>query len=481
MSPTFDFVIAILLTFYIIKKHQVGNILIAFIVYLSLHYGYAILVALAGNGYQDMYDLHMLGSPIGTKIVGGMFVFICLSALLLKVKLPLRRFLPGKISNLMIILFLLFLFASALFIKSYIFTENSGSQGVSGYIFKSDMYSILMWIFALIISIVLSSNNDNFERYRADIKIALFLLFIVINVVGVYEIASGIAYATTGYAIRASSTLYNPNIFGIWAALMVLGVNFLFEREFLTRNEFIILTALGVVSLCISASRSGFLLSSMMLFFVAVFLRRGDHNKPLLWRDRLYPLILFLNIFIMYAIIIISLDSVANFNFLTSLHANIDRFIYFPYDLAVLVFNSGHHLWEMIFNTANTSPTQIVQEVIVQTPSQAYLSSSISGRFLGEIEVDNAYVYIYEVSGSIGLMIWFFLLGFVGWLGARRYMRNPCVNSAYSLIAFIGVLASGLFMRSAQIFPIWIFISIILGLSLRWWLYAVNVNIDANR
>ena len=86
------------------------------------------------------------------------------------------------------------------------------------------------------------------------------------------------------------------------------------------------------------------------------------------------------------------------------------------------------------------------------------------------INIDNAYLYFQAISGWLSFLVFMFILGFTCWLGIRKYIQSPDLTSVYTLSFMSVLIFSGISMRTFQMFPLWIFFAVFLGISLCWWL-----------
>ena len=81
-----NIVVIVFLLLYVQKKRSVPHYIIAMIVYLSLHYAFAIVVSfIEGWGYPNS-QFHNIAVPLPIKMFGMAFLLFCASMILYKVK-----------------------------------------------------------------------------------------------------------------------------------------------------------------------------------------------------------------------------------------------------------------------------------------------------------------------------------------------------------------------------------------------------------
>ena len=107
--------------------------------------------------------------------------------------------------------------------------------------------------------------------------------------------------------------------------------------------------------------------------------------------------------------------------------------------------------------------------------ASGHTKRAIEGRIdFDSTGVDNSYLYIEEIGGELSLTIWLSLFGAIMSLAAIKYYKVKDVNSVFSLALIVSVMLTGVFMRTAQLFPIWLFLSFFMGVAILWILSPFN-------
>jgi hypothetical protein len=426
------------------------------LVYSSLHYGYAIfLVAAAENQVAVNTAIHQ-SSPMWPNLIGAMFLFFCFIFMAKQINKPFEtlRSHPFFILNIVISLALYFI---AMTIGALNFSEGTGFTKFLA-IEKEIMSSVVMWGCAIFFAIAAGHNNGNWEVYKKDITIFAGILLVLMVISGIYEIATGMVWARTGDAQRASALLFNPNVLALWCSLMLLLIAFIFHMGLMSKFFAICFMVLLVASLILSGSRSGFMLSMMNLLSITLVMLISKKFKQISVINKLWPLMTFLFIFLVFGVCIWQLKS-TGYPMVKALFANLQRFIQLP--------------GELLFIIARV--LQVSSPWLMKYLPSMDTMESINGRigFLAQF-ADNSFLSIYAIGGFVALALWFWLWSFMLWLGINRFRRLPGIYSSYAIVGIIWCFTSGLFLRSAQLFPVWIFMSAVLGVSLRWWIFCVD-------
>lgn len=250
-----------------------------------------------------------------------------------------------------------------------------------------------------------------------------------------YEVYSHRAWAHTIISDdifwRASSFLFNPNLYGTWSALIFLGLACVWHQG---RRELQKPALVGIMllsaGLYLSSARSATWLLIICLC-LAMLLVRGFS----LWR-RALPLLMMVCVFCLMALISgllanTQLDPSEGWRSIALLG---ERNLFAPYDLLSHFF--GH---------------SVAPEVAV----------SIEGRFAGE-EVDSGILMLVRDAGWVGT---FALLAWVASIFIRvvkTYIMRLDAVTAYAIVALIYCAGVGIFMRY-QVFPVWLFVAVVLA------------------
>ena len=75
---------------------------------------------------------------------------------------------------------------------------------------------------------------------------------------------------------------------------------------------------------------------------------------------------------------------------------------------------------------------------------------------------------MYHDAGGWVLLVWLVLWMIIIGTGVKSFRTNPGINSVYALSGISTCIFSAIFIRSFQVYPVWIMIAIVLGVSLAW-------------
>lgn len=494
------------LVYYLYLRKSVGAVMVAMFVYLSLHGGYAIFAAATGSGIDTLNSLHYQSSDLGVKLIGAGFLICCGILLILRMRHPLNSVKTNPFFRLDIVLglavFLIFMVYGAL--------NNSGiSSGKLLTVLKESIFSVCMWTGMFVFSIALSQGREYFVSRRKEWLTALLVVGVLMFAGGFYEIATGVVWAgtyyVTGFSYRASGTLFNPNVFGLWCALMVVLISLVFHLRWISRRAAFGGMLLVIWSLLLSSSRSGLMLSIVNLSAASVFLffsRKHIRQNALDW---LWPPLAFMLAFVASALLI-EYAAPSPYAVLNTLRANLQRFLELPVDIfwifVMKVFSPAmQHMDRLLVSLAEWLPKSALMiklaaifptifgdlsasiqaaansigaaakgmETMAVTSDAGKMMESVSGRILLEYISDNSFMSIYAIGGIVSLAIWFGLWLLLFWMGIKKSMNSPGIFSAYALTGLVFCFTSGLFIRAPQLFPTWVFLSMVLGACLCWW------------
>ncbi|MFA6061480.1 MAG: hypothetical protein WC736_02635 [Gallionella sp.] len=429
--------IVIFLLFQLVRRRDVVTLLLVLFAYGSLHFGFAVIALTTHESASLMIAMHNDGG-------GGL----------------------AKLSTL-VLLSVIFVFLGGHAYGSYVQNRRSENQTV--------IY-ILTAMGALFLGYLLNYRYDDWLQLKNVISLEVMFAFILIGYLGVLgdlivgnkriyawgmvglivlAVADGVAiyevfchnawsqFRDSSGAIiyRASSILFNPNLFGFWASLIYLGCAY-GMHTFKSHRMMILGMILASIAIYFSGSRSaGYLLLALLLF------------TPLLIKERLHwvPFLIFpLTISIIYFGAARLLPSVISSNIGWNEIAMLgERFFYAPINLINYVF--------MHVGVPAGVPAGVPVEV----------SIAIEGRFVGEGR-DAGWLILYQDVGWLGVIaiLWGSMIMML-W-GMRTYVAKRSAASVYAIAALCCCLFTGLVMRF-QIFPVWLFISVTLTLCLGYW------------
>lgn len=275
----------------------------------------------------------------------------------------------------------------------------------------------------------------------------LFILF-VSDCIAFYEVLAHQSWAgtleSTGMVYRASSILFNPNLFGFWASLVYLGCAYGMHAYKKHWKMMLLGMVLAVIGIYLSGSRSACYLLLGVLF-IPLLLRRERFNwLPLI----ALPLVMLA----IYGVswLVASFISSSGGGEIALLG---ERFAATPLNLINYVLS----LTDIPADIPIGVPPRVSDQVVL----------SIEGRFTGGLK-DAGWLVLYQDVGKLGMgaVIWSCCM-LIAW-GIRVCISHPSSTNVYALTALCYCLLIGSSMRF-QIFPVWLFVSIVIVACLALW------------
>ena len=474
------------LIYYLYIRKNIAAILVAVFVYISLHGGYAVFAAATADGINTMNQLHYVRSDLGVKILGSTFLLGCCLLVGLGIKnqwvLILESILIRWEIIAAMVLYVVFMSLGAINLPQ-IKNENILI------ILKELIFSIVMWIAAIAFSVVINQGRDFFNRYRVECFFIPTILVLIMIAVGIYEIINGLAWAgtlyRTGYSWRASATLFNPNVFGFWAAMMALAVSFFYHLGLIRRSVCFVAMTLTFTCILLASSRTGLILAIVVLFIANMITCMCSKYDQRNITNKAWPLISFLMAFIFYFISLnyITLGSLTIFD---TLRVNLLRFIDFPHDLISLLRMklASISFINQFFNYLNIDLMSVRldgRELMSINESWGGRTSLLLNSDGSLVFSDNSFLYIYAIGGFQALFCWAWIWVIALYIGYSKLKTSPTIYSAYAFAGLIFCLLSSVFLRTPQLFPLWIFNSMLIGFCLNWWASPNNVVIVTNK
>ncbi|MEI6300023.1 MAG: hypothetical protein WCR74_01140 [Betaproteobacteria bacterium] len=469
-----NIVLILLLLYYLSRRKGVDGVLVAMFVYLSLHGGYAIFAAATRDGINTLNDLHYKESDLGVKIVAASFLLFC-SVLVVR-----RRINSGWGSfQINRQLFLNMVASLSLFLIAMIWGgQNLPDADLKPLLtaYKESLHATWMWVGLLFFAVFLKPRGESWIAFRKEGVIFLAMVCVVMVGCGYFELVTGMVWSGTkydwGFSYRASSAMFNPNVLGFWCALMIALVAFMFHVKWISRLGTLCFMMFLVSILVLTSSRSGFALSIVNLFAISVLLFAGRKSNHMSAINRSWPLVCFLTIFSLWFLFVLVFHP-SEYSLVNTLAANMWRFLQLPVDIFwIVMIKIGLPVLTELGFSFTSDITQWVQSA--QISADTYLSGrmgeSIDGRTLLTLTSDNSFVSIYAIGGAAAIALWLWLWGILLWLAMVKNRFAPGLYSSYALVVLIFCFTSGIFLRTPQLFPTWIFISMVLGVCMSWWL-----------
>ena len=270
-------------------------------------------------------------------------------------------------------------------------------------------------------------------------------------VIAFFEVYTGKAWATffnsSGQkVIRASSFLFNPNLYAMWCGCAIIFFSYLYHSRKSDEHSSLFLVGVFIagVGVFLSSSR-GFCYLIVVALFLSLVLLRGRRGVKVV-----LPFLLFLGAlsfcYILTHLIAWSRDGSGEDS--DSFMVLADRLVSAPVQLIIYSLEHFFHV----------SASALSWLSAYAPPSE--FNTAFVGRFNGELR-DSGILVILDDMGGFGLsgFVVFFLFLFAQ--AVREYLASFSVEAVYALLFIFYSLAIGFLMRY-QAFPVWVFVAVIL-------------------
>ena len=426
-----NLIIVILLLYILLRKRDVITLLLILLVYGTLHFSFAAIASIT-NAPRNV-PIHFEGSGVLAMLSALILIGIVFVVLSFQVY---KTYLLSK-SNETIIIYIMLVMSAVL--CGYVYSLRQGD-----WMQLKNVISVESALILILIGFLGLNGNQTLKNLKINSWCISGLVILgVADLVAIYEVMFHTAWAifrdSLGSIIyRASSILFNPNLFSFWASLMYLGCAYGIHASKDYRNKMLLGMVLASIAIYFSGSRSaGYLLLGVLLI-PALLLKTKAHVLSLM--------VLPLTMLTIYAgVAWVAIPLVPNNEGWQEIVLLGERFAVAPKYL----FN----YFEMHIGI----PLVIPAEVTV----------SIEGRFLGEGR-DAGWMVLYQDVGWLGLgAVIMAICMLVAW-GVRAYIAHPSPSSSYALAALLYCILTGFVMRF-QIFPMWLFIGLVIIVCMWFW------------
>ena len=416
------------------QRRDVATLLIILFFYGMLHFAFAALALTSSESANLLVVMHQEGggtlAKISTLVLLGSIFFVLFGHAhngYLTIKRNEKKIIIGT------------LFGMAALLCGYFFNirQSDGLQLKNVASIESMFAFLLVGFIGLV-----GSNPLNTESIYKWFLGGLFILFVA-DGIAFYEIFwhhswAGTLESSGAMVYRASSILFNPNLFAFWASFVYLGCAY--GMHAYNGNQKIMLMGMILASIAIylSGARSaGYLLLGVL--FISVLLLRKRINW---WSLIIFPLTML------------------------TIYFGIKWFV-----MPVFQNDKGWHEIVLLGDRFAASPLYLINYALFKFGYLANvpveISLSIEGRFVGDGR-DSGWLVLYQDVGLVGTiaMLWMCTMSF--WWAVRSYIATHSMSSVYALMILCYCVMTGLVMRM-QIFPVWLFISVFLAPCLVLW------------
>lgn len=469
-------IIALILGTYAIKYRNTSYVIFILFIYISLHYSYSVIAIFGSSEYLYIRT----NTQIGAKVIGLGFLFFLAGLIVItkrKILLSAIQLRPIRPTSRIYFIVIIWIVIVGI---SWVFDISQGKYP-SSLALQDVVSSFIMLNLACIIGVVMPdfySELDNRLKKMLQIILIMAIVMVALSLYQIiaFKIFAGVTNKDGEYERRACALLLNPNVLGLWCALIAAVTAYAFHTKRcpkVTTSLMLALTALGIF---LSGSRSGLLICLFMLGLVSFLQFKFRRWVEITFS--FYPFFIFISSLTGMGMFIKIFDSLSNLSYkwLHALSVLVDRFANMPEEIGTytvfkltgyIILVSGwlhEHTSYAIFSRTHTSAINTSKNL-----SETSIFINIDGRLNVDIPLpDNGYLAMYHDAGWPGLLAWLILWMVIVWMGVKSFRINPGINSVYALSAICTCLFAAIFIRLFQVYPLWIMVSIALGISLSW-------------
>ena len=422
--------LVIFLFFILTRKRDVATLLMVLFVYGTLHFGFGAIMLAANESASLLIASHNEGGGVLAKLsnfslLGVVFFFLSARAY--------HVFWLSKRGDKKIVLYIIVVMGALFW--GYILNIRDGD-----WLQLKNVISLEVMLAFVLIGFLATNDvqTKNVTKFYPGLLGGLLILGVA-DCIAFYEVFSHKSWAFTlessgAMVYRASSVLFNPNLFASWASLVYLGCAYGMHSRKEYRRLMLWGMVLASIGIYLSGSRSAGYLLLGVLFISTVLLKERLRWVPLV--------ILPVTMLTIYAGALWLVPS-------------------------IISSNEGWHEIVLLGVRFAAAPLYLIRYIFSLTDLPLEIVESIEGRFLGEGR-DAGWFVLYQDVGWLGLVavIWASCM-LVVW-GLRAYVAHSNPSSVYALAILFYCLLNGFVMRF-QIFPVWLFIGIALIPCLVFW------------
>jgi hypothetical protein len=434
--------LVIFLFFILTRKRDVATLLMVLFMYGTLHFGFAAIVLATNESAEFLAALHNEGGGVLAKLstlslLGVVFVLLSVHAY--------HAFWLSQRSDKKIVLYVIVVMGALL--CGYLLNIKQGDWLQLKNVISLEAMLTFILIGFLAANSVQTTNVEKFYPWL----LGGMLILGGVDCIAIYEVLTHKTWAGTpdssgAWVYRGSSILFNPNLFGFWAALIYLGFAYGMHACKMYPKIMLLGMVLASIAIYFSGSRSSGYLLLGILFIPTLLIKKQFHWLPLITLP--------LTILIIYAgAAWLALPFISSSVGWLEIALLGERFAAIPVQVINYVLMKGDFLRLFINDIPGSVPVQIVE--------------SIEGRFVGE-RPDAAWLVLYQDVGWFGLGAVILAVCMLVARGVRICISHPSPSSVYAFAVLCYCLMIGFVMRF-QIFPVWIFISLVIIVCLVLW------------
>lgn len=425
--------IVIGLLMFLQHRRDTVTLLLVLFVCSTLHFSFAVIALITNDTWRLLIDLHNQG---GGLLASASTLFLLIVAFGLLGRRAWQAYHGRHSGGSPEILFVLLVMA-ALFCGYLLNYRTSDLLQLKNIVSIEAMFVLVM------LGYLGTTGMPTVSAERVHIwGLASLLLLGVIDGIALYEVLARQSWAGSlgssgAHVYRASSVLFNPNLYAFWASLVYLGCAYGMHAHKGQRRMLLLGMVLASVAIYLSGSRSAGYLLLVVLLLPLLLVRERSRSVPLL--------VLPLTMLTIYA------------------GARI----------------AGGTDWQEIVLLGErfaAAPIHMSNYVFQRIGIPAEIIVSIEGRFLGEGR-DAGWLVLYQDAGWIGLGAVILAFSLLVVRGIYANLVCPSPLSAYTLALLLYCLLTGLVMR-LQIFPVWLFVGLVLIICMLCWRPPVTTSVQ---
>jgi hypothetical protein len=404
-------------------------LIIAMLSYGSMYFLYSAIPLIIGASVTELSLMRVHGSGILVKLSTIIFLLVMFVALAIR---------AGRFFNIDTRALLHFVVVMTIMLAGYLNDIRPGDRlQLQNMVGAEGMLALMCLGY-----IGLRGEGNHWNIRRAHLYVINCALLLAAGI-AIYEVFSHRAWAATlqssgSIVWRASSILFNPNLYAFWSSLIYIGFAYGMHEYANYRKLMLFGMSLTSIGMYFSGARSTSFLLLGVLLLCAIGI--GRQSRKLRWVPLIIIPVTFLLIyFSARGILAFSVGDGSGWQSIALLG---ERFAATPINIFRYLIQSSQLAWLVAPELAGVVAPEI--------------SVSIEGRFIGENR-DSGLLSLHNDAGLIGVAAMLWLWGTLFVWSVTRYRRNPDAASVYSFGILLYCFLVGLTLRF-QVFPVWLFI-----------------------
>lgn len=416
----------------LLRKRDAVTLLLVLFVCGTFHFSFGVIALMTNDTGRLLVDLHNEGSGL-LALLSTLILMVVVFSLL--AKRAYDAYSAGRTGKKRELLFILLLMAALL--CGYLINHRTGDLMQLMNIVSIEAMFVLVMLGCLATTDMPTLKAGNVYAWGLA---GLFILGII-DGIAMYEVLTRLSWAvfqdsSGAFVYRASSVLFNPNLYAFWASLMCLACAYGMHAYREYQRMFLLGMVLASTAIYLSGSRSAGYLLLALLFLPPLLIRERRQWLPLL----------------VLPVTMLSIYAAA----------------------AWLDGDAGSQEIILLGERLTAAPVHLANYIFQRIGTPPEIMVSIEGRFVGENR-DAGWLVLYQDAGWIGLGAVILAGSLLVVRGVRAYLARPSPASVYTLALLLYCLLTGFVMRF-QIFPVWLFIGLTLVICMAYWRPQLNAS-----